>query len=375
MLTPAVIRITEAVVEKVDREHPADAVLRLVLKRCQPSPDIARRVSRAVFAYYRWRGWLDHHEYLPRQLTAAWQLAERFERSPRSFTDDELRRRAVPDWTAEEVEVSIEWLRALQREPALWLRARAGQGGALAQKLQQCRPAGDGRLAEALEYHGDEDLFQTEGFKAGEFEIQDLSSQWVGWLCDPKPGETWWDACAGEGGKLLHLSDLMQNKGLIWASDRAEWRLDKLRRRAARARVFNYRLAPWDGGERLPTKTKFDGVLVDAPCSGVGTWHRNPHGRWTTTRADVAELGELQGRLLAHASAALKPGGRLVYAVCTLTRSESVAVAENFERRCPDFKALPLADPFEPEARPVAQLWTWPQDRSGNGMVVAAWRR
>src|SRR5205823_5977071 len=127
-------------------------------------------------------------------------------------------------------------------------------------------------LPEALVYEGETDLFRTPEFHAGEFEIQDLSSQAVGWLCDPKPGETWWDACAGEGGKLLHLSDLMQNKGLIWASDRAAWRLQKLKRRTARAKVFNYRAALWDGGAKLPTKTKFDGVLVDAPCSGLGTW-------------------------------------------------------------------------------------------------------
>ncbi|MGC8000561.1 hypothetical protein ACP3XN_24520, partial [Salmonella enterica] len=82
----------------------------------------------------------------------------------------------------------------------------------------------------------------------------------------------------------------MENSGLIWASDRAAWRLQKLKRRTARAKVFNYRVAMWDGGVKLPTKTKFDGVLVDAPCSGLGTWQRNPHARWTTTPGDVAEL-------------------------------------------------------------------------------------
>jgi 16S rRNA (cytosine967-C5)-methyltransferase len=375
MLTPAVIRIADAVIEKVDREHPADAVLRTVLKRCQATPDMARRVSRAVFAFYRWRGWLDAREILPRQFTAAWQLVERFQRSPRSFLDDELRRRAVPGWIAAEMEIPIEWLRALQREPAVWLRARPGQAAALAEKLKHCRRAGEGLLGDALEYVGAEDLFGTEMFRAGEFEIQDLSSQWVGWLCDAKAGETWWDACAGEGGKLLHLSDLMQNRGLIWASDRAAWRLDKLRKRAARARVFNYRVVPWDGGGRLPTKTKFDGVLVDAPCSGVGTWHRNPHARWTITPADLAELRELQGRLLAHASAAVKPGGRLIYAVCTLTRAETLQVAEEFERRIPGFQPMPLVDPFRPHEPAQAQRWAWPQERGGNGMFVAAWQR
>src|SRR5882672_1294244 len=103
----------------------------------------------------------------------------------------------------------------------------------------------------------------------------------------------------------------MQNKGLIWATDRAAWRLDSLKRRAARARIFNYRARLWDGGPKLPTKTKFDGVLLDAPCSGIGTWQRNPHARWTTTVDDLRELGELQRRLLSNVAPATQLGGKL----------------------------------------------------------------
>src|ERR1039457_1138962 len=129
---------------------------------------------------------------------------------------------------------------------------------------------------------------------------------------------------------MLHLSGLMENRGLIWASDRVAWRLAQLKRRAARAGVFNYRAVAWDGGPRLPTKTKFDGVLVDAPCSGIGTWHRNPHARGTATgggggggarggggsrpahppprgggparEEDVKELSDVQQRILSHAA-------------------------------------------------------------------------
>src|SRR5580700_11122720 len=101
----------------------------------------------------------------------------------------------------------------------------------------------------------------------------------------------------------------MQNKGLIWSSDRAEWRLKNLKRRAARAQVFNFRAATWDSGAKLPTKTKFDGVLVDAPCSGVGTWQRNPHARWTATVNDVRELTIVQEALLGRAAPSVKPGG------------------------------------------------------------------
>jgi len=165
----------------------------------------------------------------------------------------------------------------------------------------------------------------------------------------------------------------MENKGLIWASDRADWRLKRLKQRAARAKVFNYRAALWNGGAKLPTKTKFDGVLVDAPFSGVGTWQRNPHARWTTTLNDVRELAELQKELLLHASAAVKPGGRLIYAVCTLTRTETDAVADFCSQALREF--APIALPALPnELREAsARRLILPQQFSGNGMFVAAW--
>jgi 16S rRNA (cytosine967-C5)-methyltransferase len=167
----------------------------------------------------------------------------------------------------------------------------------------------------------------------------------------------------------------MANRGLIWASDRAAWRLATLKRRAARAGVFNYRAAAWDGGPRLPTKTKFDGVLVDAPCSGIGTWHRNPHARWTTTAEDVKELSNVQPRILLHASGAVKPGGKLVYAVCTLADLETTRVVEEFERQCVKFERLAAPNPLAPASMPSGQLFLRPQESGGNGMCIAAWKR
>ena len=145
--------------------------------------------------------------------------------------------------------------------------------------------------------------------------------------------------------------------------------------RAARAGVFNYRAAAWDGGPRLPTKAKFDGVLVDAPCSGIGTWHRNPHARWTTTAEDVKELSEVQQRLLLHAAGAVKPGGKLVYAACTLAELETTRVVQGFEQRCPEFERLALSNPLAPKLPPSGPLFLWPQESGGNGMCVAAWVR
>ena len=371
-----VLAIVETVLQKSSREHPADAVLRAELKRQEALPPLlARRVAEAVFAYYRWRSWVElepaagtGRERIPLALS----FQDRFETEPTSFTDAELVTRAVPDWISKHLTITPSWVRALQSKARLWLRTHPDQRHELAARLKDCRVPTASGLAGALEYCGDRDLFRTSEFHEGLFELQDLSSQAVGLICAPKPGETWWDACAGEGGKLLHLSELMANKGLIWASDRAAWRLRRLKLRAARARVFNYRLALWEGGAKLPTKTKFDGILVDAPCSGLGTWQRNPHARWTTTETDVEELALVQAKLLRHAAAALKPGGRMIYAVCTMTRAETTQLIDQFNQSIVGLEPLPVRNPARLDEPPAAQVWLGPAD-GGNGMFIAAW--
>ena len=352
---------------------PADAALKAELKAARLSPHDSSAVANLVFSYFRWRGWLNPAEALSLQFDRAWDLERRFAEAPESFSDDELIR-AVPAWAANEISFTREWLVSLQTPPILWLRSKRGRRAELADKLGDCVP-GVEPATDALQYHGSTDLFRSPEFHAGEFEVQDIASQLVGIACDPNPGETWWDACAGEGGKLLHLSELMNNKGLIWASDRSERRLTVLRRRAARAKVYNYRASSWEGGEKLPTKTKFDGVLIDAPCSGAGTWQRNPHARWTTTMQDVQELGEVQQGLILNAAASVKPGGKLIYAVCTLTKRETDAVADLCSQKLGGFESFCLpAWPNEPPAT-SDRKWIWPQTFRGNGMFLAAWRR
>jgi 16S rRNA (cytosine967-C5)-methyltransferase len=363
---------TATIIQSSNREHRADAILRSHLKAQRGLSQIQSTiVSRAVFAYFRWFGWLEQRQPLHDQIEHASELARKFSENPLEFAEHDLKTRAVPQWLNDEMDISPEWLRAIQSEPKIWLRAKQGQGRALAAKLGDCEPFGLGALTDIVEYCGNEDLFRTPEFHGGEFELQDISSQAVGLICAPQPGQTVWDACAGEGGKMLHLSDLMQNKGLIWASDRAEWRLQKLKRRAARAGVFNYRVKLWNGAAKLPTKTPFDIVLVDAPCSGIGTWQRNPHARWTTTPDDVRELAGLQMRLLTHAVAAVKPGGKLIYSACTLAHAETSGIAQTFNH--PDFAPLPILNPLVPESKASAQICLLPQQFGGNGMFVAAW--
>ncbi|MSU46732.1 MAG: RsmB/NOP family class I SAM-dependent RNA methyltransferase [Lacunisphaera sp.] len=348
---------------------PADQALResLTQDRHFTVPAERRGISRAVFTHYRWWRWLDESASAQKQLAAALELQQRFDSNPAAFKPEALAAKAVPDWLKDEMDaMPAAWLAQLQREPALWIRAKAGIGAALAKKLGHCAPAS--RSPDALRYTGLTDLYHTPEFQAGEFEIQDLASQLVSLAAAPQPGETWWDACAGEGGKTMHLSDLMRNKGLLWASDRSHRRLAKLKERAARAKVFNFRAASWAGGIKLPTKTKFDGILVDAPCTGIGTWQRNPHARWTTQPSDIRELAVVQRMLLDHVAGSLKPGGRLLYAVCTLSRGETTGVADAFTATHPELTPDPVMGRG-------TQLTLWPQELNANGMFIAAWRR
>ena len=366
------------VLRSVRPDLPADAALREYLVGRASLGAVGRRsVSRAVFTYFRWLQWLDSKASLQSQVMAALGYQARFDANPSSIKSEALAARAVPAWLAGEMDLPAAYLRQLQADPALWIRAKAGQAGRVARDLGSCETAAlppalaAAGEACALRYRGTSDLFKTPGFRSGLFEIQDLASQLVGLACAPRPGETWWDACAGEGGKALHLSDLMQNKGILWVSDRSARRLGQLRKRAARAQMFNYRAASWSGQGPAPFRTRCDGVLVDAPCSGVGTWQRNPHARWTTQPLDVAELASGQEGLLSRAAPSVKVGGRLVYAVCTLTRSETTAVADAFDAGQPDFEPCPLPV----SAAKATRLTVQPQDLDANGMFLASWRR
>jgi 16S rRNA (cytosine967-C5)-methyltransferase len=392
-------------VTAVSGHAPVAAVLRRDLA---PRRDLAeadrRDLARAVAAFFRWRQWSGPPVPLPRQIAAAVELQARFDADPAAVKPETLAARAVPGWIWEELPLApagpeaAAWLRQLQREPARWIRARAKFAATLPRTLRDCTPAAPPPglpVTTAFRHTGTRDLFLTDEFQQGQFEIQDLASQLVGLACAPRPGETWWDACAGEGGKTLHLADLMANRGLIWASDRSRRRLLVLKQRAARAGVFNYRSVFWDGGPQPPTKTRFDGILVDAPCSGAGTWQRHPDARWSTSPADVRELAAVQRRLLDHVAPSLKPGGRLVYAVCTLTRSETSAVADRFSATHPEFEPAAVfpeigsqrseVSNVPPETAdlhsltsdrcPLTSALLWPQALDANGMFIAAWRK
>ena len=167
-IRPGILPLAERIIRGATRERPADGVLRAELRAQRGlSREEGAQVSKAVFAYFRWRGWLDEEKPIREQVEHALALAKRYAAQPESFNDAELMARAVPGWLPSVMEPRAAWARSLQKEPRLWLRARRGQGRALAGKLVDCRVFGEGPLADTLEYIGRSDLFRTRGISRG----------------------------------------------------------------------------------------------------------------------------------------------------------------------------------------------------------------
>lgn len=184
--------------------------------------------------------------------------------------------------------------------------------------------------------------------KSGEIEIQDEGSQLVAGLVDARPGERVVDFCAGAGGKTLAIAAQMKNKGHVIACDVMEGRLKRATERFRQAGLHNIQtklLASETDKWIKRHKRGYDRVLVDAPCSGTGTWRRNPDARWRAQEEDgLANLMALQARILTSAARLVKPGGRLVYATCSLLPQENEERVAAFLAAHPDFKVVPLRD-------------------------------
>jgi 16S rRNA (cytosine967-C5)-methyltransferase len=195
-------------------------------------------------------------------------------------------------------------------------------------------------------------LAQTKTFSSGWVEIQDEGSQLVAMATAPKPGHQVVDFCAGAGGKTLAIAAMMESKGRVVACDVLEKRLKRAGERFRRAGLHNIEPHPLVH-ERDPWvkrhKGKFDRVLVDAPCSGAGTWRRNPDSRWRPLGPGLSELIPLQAKILDSAARLVKPGGRLIYATCSLLWDENAGQVANFLETHPDFELLPIAEVWEQE--------------------------
>ena len=257
----------------------------------------------------------------------------------------------------------------LNRAP-LWLRLQTPDSAAVSREFAalEWRTQPAPALGSAWRVLDDADVTKTEAYANGRIEVQDLGSQMVLESIRILPGERWLDACAGAGGKTLQLSQRVGDEGEVEAHDIRPEALDEMLDRAERAERTNIRITA------QPAADAYAGVLVDAPCSGSGTWRRSPHLKWTTTPEIVATKARLQASLLDRFSTCVQAGGQLVYATCSLSREENESVVTTFLSTHTDFALERPAQTFGCDSGP-AGLTIMPARHDTDGFFVAALRR
>ena len=211
------------------------------------------------------------------------------------------------------------------------------------------------------------------GFSEGWWTVQDRSAQLVSHLLDPQSNEVVIDTCAAPGGKTTHIAELMGDEGKIWACDRTPSRLRKLQENAQRLKLQSIQICTGDSRNLPQFQNSADRVLLDAPCSGLGTLHRHADARWRQTPETVLELSVLQKELISHTSTFVKDNGVLVYATCTLHPAENEGVILSFLTEHPNWKIVPpnLDSPESAYSTPQGWIKVWPhrQDMDGFFMV------
>lgn len=422
VLAEATIAVAREVEEAVFQHRSrADRALSEALKRRRHlAPPDQRFVSRVVFGLFRWWGWVEPLTRtqpiearillsslleLPAVPAAARVWARAIGREPsalialgdapnwparvtglrrlvggrplngdpwRLFPDSLKGLLPVPPGEGPTKVRLADFLATLQRRAPLWVRAQGADPEKLWDELRAAglKPWVHRRILHAARLDPDVDVYHLPAYQRGELEIQDLASQAVGLACDPEPGERWWDACAGAGGKSLQLASIMTGKGVIVATDRHDGRLKEAVRRARKSPFRNVTTKLWDGHHVVGKAGRYDGALVDAPCSGIGTWRRNPDARWLFEAGSVGRLAELQSQLLNTAAGGVKVGGTLVYSVCTPTPAETTQVLRSFLDRRKDFRLDPFAHPLTGDPTD-GTVTIWPAAADSDLMFIA----
>lgn len=273
--------------------------------------------------------WTEFDHIQPQRIRQAYEEAKKIRKV----------RESIPDWLDEvgASELGEQWddeLHALNQTAPVVLRVntlktnREALQKELAKDGIQTNPLPS--LPSALALTEKKNVFQTEAFKNGFFEVQDAGSQVIAPTLDVQPGMRVIDACAGAGGKTLHLAALMQNQGRLIAMDVENWKLDELRRRARRNGVSNVETRLIEAKTIKRLRETADRVLLDVPCSGLGVLRRNPDSKWKIMPEFLAQIRQTQYDILSHYSQMVKPGGKLVYATCSILPSESENQVQRF---------------------------------------------
>jgi len=340
-------------------------------------------------------GWQGNDGFLRAALTEPeQQWLEKVQAIDRAAFPDKLRHN-LPEWLAEVLQAKLGdefWPLVNSLNEGAPLDLRVNTFKAKREDVQAALAKGgiDATLTPyspwGLRVQGKPALNKVDAFTAGDLEVQDEGSQLLALLVDAKRGEMVADFCAGAGGKTLALGAAMRNTGRLYAFDTSGHRLAALKPRLARSglsNVYPVQLAH-ERDERIKRLTgKIDRVLVDAPCSGLGTLRRNPDLKWRQSPQSVAEMSLKQAAILSSAARLLKPGGRLVYATCSLLDAENEVIASAFgESHAREFKPLPVAPLLErahagdPENLVQGDfLRLWPQRHGTDGFFAATWER
>ncbi len=413
--------IAPAVLHRVVREQKwlAPSIALALADRGKTTAASRASIARSLGALLRWWGWIEplHLGRIEEQLLLAWLLespeinavarvwAERARLRPDSLVPvgdapnwtgraEGLKRwlgeRAVnadpwmlfPAWLRDELPVPpgvatpkvrrLEFLAALQARPPLWLGVRGADEKTIWNALRDAglKPWIHRRLSSAAKLPAETDLTRLDDYRAGRLVVQDIASQAIAVACDPDPGERWWDV-SGESGLIgQQLASLMKGKGVVVCTFEQARRRHEAALRLRGGPLHNVSTKLWDGRHAPGKAATFDGVVLDAVSSGVGTWRRHPDARWTVPAAMIAKLAERQRQQLELASAAVRPGGTLVYTVATVTRTETVAVVENFLRAHSEFHLDAFAHPLE-EGTTSGMLQIWPQAQDGEARFIA----
>jgi 16S rRNA (cytosine967-C5)-methyltransferase len=276
-------------------------------------------------------------------------------------------------------------LLACDNEPGeLALRANTlvGDADALAQQLQAAVATHrDPAIPEALVLDGPFDVHGSPLWSAGAFLAQSRAAMLVARALAPQAGERVLDLCAAPGGKTTHLAALMAGEGTVLAVERNQTRASRLQQTAKRLHAGNVRVELGDAASARPEGAVFDRVLVDPPCSGLGTLQARADLRWRVTPQAITEMSAVQRTILAAGAEALRPGGVLVYSTCTISPTENEHVIANFLDSHADFRLddlvseLPASTPGEPERGLAGTLMTLPHRDRTAGFFIARLRK
>jgi len=247
---------------------------------------------------------------------------------------------SVPDWMYQrgEAELGREWaplMDALNQPADVFLRVNTlkykSRDLQIKLGVEGCKTQTVPNVPDAIRLLERRNVFTTDEFKNGYFEVQDAGSQIIAPFLQVEPGMRVIDACAGAGGKTLHLAVLMQNKGRIIAMDVHDWKLKELRKRASRNGADTIETKVIEGAQTIKRLVgTADRVLLDVPCSGLGVLRRNPDAKWKLKPAELDRLIALQAEILRSHSRMVKPGGKLVYATCSVLPSENEKQIQSF---------------------------------------------